>query len=137
MNSPLTISDAQTILNGFICTDVTPNISEQEKVDIQTALLLLNRESEYQMIGICADSMEEALTGLKDYLKAFEYDINVEDNTLESLSGAVYLKFNGRSQTFYISPYLEKYRGALISFQSTEENGINGVYGHFPLDLFA
>jgi hypothetical protein len=137
MISPLTISEAQAILKGFICTDAISPISDSEKVKIQTALLLLNRESEYQMIGICADSMAEALSALTDYLKAFEYSIDLEDHGLESLSESVYLKFNGRSQNFYISPYLEKYRGVLISFQSTEENGINGVYGHFPLDLFA
>ncbi|MGL4500505.1 MAG: DUF1824 family protein [Planktothrix sp.] len=137
MISPLTIPDAQAILKGFICTDAISPISEAEKVKIQSALLLLNRESEYQMIGICADSMPQALSALTDYLKAFEYSINLADHGLEPLSESVYLKFNGRSQNFYISPYLEKYRGVLISFQSTEENGINGVYGHFPLDLFA
>ncbi len=133
----LTIQDAEAILKGFICTDTTPSISEEEKVKIQAALLLLTHESEYQMIGICADSLAEALTALEYYLKAFQYSINVEENDLEALEGSVYLKFNGRSQTFYVSPYLDKYRGVLISFQSTEENGINGVYGHFPLDLFA
>lgn len=137
MISPLTIPEAQAILKGFLCTDEISPISDPEKVKIQAALLLLNSESEYQMIGICADSMAQALTALKDYLKAFEYSINLEDHALEPVSESVYLKFNGRSQTFYISPYLEKYRGVLISFQSTEENGINGVYGHFPLDLFA
>ncbi|VXD21779.1 DUF1824 family protein [Planktothrix paucivesiculata] len=137
MISPLTIPDAQSILKGFLCTDAIPPISDSEKAKIQAALLLLNRESEYQMIGICADSMAEALSALTDYLKAFEYSINVEDHALEPVSESVYLKFNGRSQNFYISPYLEKYRGVLISFQSTDENGINGVYGHFPLDLFA
>ena len=137
MTSPLTIPEAQAILKGFLCTDVISPISEAEKVNIQAALLLLNRESEYQMIGVCADSTAQALSALTDYLKAFEYSINLEDHALEPISGSVYLKFNGRSQNFYISPYLEKYRGVLISFQSTEENGINGVYGHFPLDLFA
>ncbi|BBD54694.1 DUF1824 family protein [Planktothrix agardhii] len=137
MISPLTIPEAQAILKGFICTDVISPISDPEKVKIQAALLLLNRESEYQMIGICADDMAQALTALTEYLKAFEYSVNVKDHALEPISESVYLKFNGRSQNFYISPYLEKYRGVLISFQSTEENGINGVYGHFPLDLFA
>jgi Domain of unknown function (DUF1824) len=133
----LTIQDAEGILKGFICTDTIPSISEEEKVKIQTALLLLTRESEYQMIGICADSKQQALTALTDYLKAFQYSLNVEENVLDPVEGSVYLKFNGRNQTFYISPYLDQYRGVLISFQSSEENGINGVYGHFPLDLFA
>ncbi|MEK9512282.1 MULTISPECIES: DUF1824 family protein [Limnospira] len=39
--------------------------------------------------------------------------------------------------SYHISPYLEKYRGVLVSCQSSEENGVNGTYGHFPLDLFA
>ncbi|MBE9143687.1 DUF1824 family protein [Planktothrix mougeotii] len=134
---PLTVKDAEALLKDFICNDVISPISEAENAKIQQALLLLNRESEYLMIGICADSKEQALTALTDYLKAFQYSINVEENALDTVEGAVYLKFNGRHQTFYISPYLEKYRGVLISFQSTEEDGINGVYGHFPLDLFA
>ncbi|CAD5924135.1 hypothetical protein PCC9214_00855 [Planktothrix tepida] len=134
---PLTVQDAEALLKDFICNDVISPISEEENAKIQQALLLLTHESDYQMLGICADSMAQALTTLKQYLKALEYSINVEDNPLEPLEGAVYLKFNGRNQTFYLSSYLDKYRGVLISFQSTEEDGINGVYGHFPLDLFA
>jgi hypothetical protein len=132
----LTIPEAQAILKGFICNEVIPEITPEEKVKTQEALLLLTRESEYQMIGICADSMAQALTTLTHYLKAFQYSINVEENSLDAMEGAVYLKFNGRSQGFYVSPYYDQYRGVLISFQSTEENEVNGVYGHFPLDLF-
>ena len=133
---PLTIPEAQTLLKGFICNEVIPEITQEEQVKIQQALLLLTRESEYQMIGICADSMAQALTTLTHYLKSFQYSINVEENALDAMEGAVYLKFNGRTKGFYVSPYYDQYRGVLISFQSTEENGINGVYGHFPLDLF-
>lgn len=131
------IQDAENILKQYSCQEFFSTSSEFETEKVRDALLLLVQESEYQMLGICANSMTEGLTALEQYLKALGYPVTFDMESLAPVEGAVYIKFNGRSQGFYVSPYLEKYRGVLVSCQSTESNGVNGTYGHFPLDLFA
>lgn len=131
------IQDAENILKQYSCAEFASIPSDLEKEKVREALLLLVRESEYQMLGICANSMTEGLTALEHYLDALGYSVTFEKDSLAPVEGAVYIKFNGRTQSFYVSPYLEKYRGVLLSCQSTEPDSVNGTYGHFPLDLFA
>lgn len=135
--SSLSIEDAQQLLEKFTCNTNSGIISEQEKTTIRAALLKLTEASEYQMLGICADSLSEAMTALKSYLTTLSYEKIPEEESLTPVEGSVYLKFNGRVQNCYVSSYTEQYRGVLISYQSTDDGGINGTYGHFPLDLFA
>lgn len=130
------IRDAENILKQYSCQELVPTSSALEKEKVKEALLLLVQESEYQMLGICANSMAEGLLALEQYLDALGYSVTFEADSLAPVDGAVYIKFNGRTQGFYVSPYLEKYRGVLVSCQSTEPEGVNGTYGHFPLDLF-
>ena len=131
------IQDAENILKQYSCAEFSSIASDFEAEKVREALLLVVRESEYQMLGICANSMTEGLTALEHYLDALGYSVTFELDSLAPVEGAVYIKFNGRTQSFYVSPYLEKYRGVLVSCQSTEPGSINGTYGHFPLDLFA
>ncbi|NET48697.1 MAG: DUF1824 family protein, partial [Merismopedia sp. SIO2A8] len=52
-------------------------------------------------------------------------------------NGPVYIKFNTKTNFFHIDSYDGTYRGVLVSYQSAYEDGVNDLYGHFPLDLFA
>ncbi|NES92001.1 DUF1824 family protein, partial [Okeania sp. SIO2B9] len=39
-------------------------------------------------------------------------------------------------ESYHLESYIGEYRGVLVSCQSAEDTGINGTYGHLPLDLF-
>ncbi|MGC9527072.1 MAG: DUF1824 family protein [Limnospira sp.] len=136
-SADLTVTEAQTLLDRFTCADLTAEPAPEEPAIVRQALILVARESEYQMLGVCADSREAALKALRDYLPALGYATPVDPAAVPDIEGPVYVKFNGRSETYHASPYQEKYRGVLVSCQSTEVDGVNGTYGHFPLDLFA
>lgn len=133
----LTVVEAQRLLEQFACMDITATASIDNPARVRQALVLLANESEYQMLGICASSRTEAITALKEYLPKLGYNAEINSDGIPDIEGPVYIKFNGRSMSYHISPYLEKYRGVLVSCQSWGENGVNGTYGHFPLDLFA
>jgi hypothetical protein len=127
---------AQNILEQFTCLEMQCQSPPKDLEQTRQALLLLAHHSEYQMLGICADSLEQALTALAEYLTPLNYDIEIDTNVINPIDGAVYIKFNGRNQSYYASAYLEKYRGVLVSFQSSDAEEVNGTYGHFPLNLF-
>lgn len=132
----LSIEAAQQTLEAFTCAEIQSINQIKNRDSICAALQLLVQNSEYQMLGICADSLDTAWNVLEQYLQKLGYNITLDRNAVEAIEGSVYLKFNGRSQSYYASPYTEKYRGVLVSCQSTDETGVNGTYGHFPLDLF-
>lgn len=132
----LSIEAAQKILEAFTCADIQSINSIENPDNICTALKILVQNSEYQMLGICADSLDEAWNALAEYLQGLGYQISLDRNAVEAVEGSVFLKFNGLSQSYYSSPYTQQYRGVLVSCQSNDEVGVNGTYGHFPLDLF-
>lgn len=133
----LTVIEAQRLLEQFTCMDITATVSIENSAVVRQALVLLAQESEYQMLGICADSRLEAIKALEEYLPILGYNSAMNCDEIPTIAGPVYMKFNGRSGSYHISPYLEKYRGVLVSCQSSESEGVNGTYGHFPLNLFA
>ncbi|MGB3533182.1 MAG: DUF1824 family protein [Microcoleaceae cyanobacterium] len=130
------IQTAQSILAQFTHLEIQSQPQPENLDEIRQALLLSVNHCEYQMLGICADSLSEALAALTAYLTAFGYNIKIDANTIDPIQGSTYLKFNGRTQSYYARTYLEKYRGVLVSFQSSDEAEVSGTYGHFPLDLF-
>jgi len=133
----LTVSKAEKILHKFTCQDRNLVESQEEKDIIRAAILLLANLSDYQMLGICADSTTEALYTLGSYLEALGYNTTLmNESNFNSIQGSVYLKFNGMKESYLIEPYIGKYRGVLVSCQSAEGTGVNGTYGHLPLDLF-
>ena len=107
--------------------------SESEKALIRQALLLLTELSDYQILGICADTAAEGLTALKTYSEALGYQPTLD---LASIDGSVYIKFNPKTGLCYLDSYRGTHRGVLVSCQSAYEGGINEMYGHLPLDLF-
>ncbi|MBD2778147.1 DUF1824 family protein [Iningainema tapete] len=131
--SNITVQEAKKVLTKFNCVDVAPPIKPSEKVSIREALLFLCSLSDYQILGICADTAEEGMLAMKTYSQAFGYE---PPNNLPNIDGPVYIKLNGKNGVCYIDSYFGHHRGVLVSCQSYSQSGINELYGHLPLDLF-
>lgn len=129
----LTVSEAKKILNKFNCLDIAPVVKPSEKVLIRQGLLLLTSLSDYQILGICADTEEEGMLATKTYSQALGYEV---PSNLPPIEGPVYIKLNGKNGLCYLDSYAGHHRGVLVSCQSYKEGGINEMYGHLPLDLF-
>jgi hypothetical protein len=129
----LTVQEAQKLLKPFNCIEGKSANSESEKALLRQAVRLLAERSDYQIIGICADSTTQGLSALKNYAQALGYQSPLD---LEPTDGPVYIKFNPKSRTCYLDSYTGTHRGVLVSYQSSYEEGINEMYGHLPLDLF-
>jgi Domain of unknown function (DUF1824) len=132
VNTPLTVGEASTLLKQFNCQHPDAEaIADPER--LRQALLLVAQHSDYQILGICADTFLQAWNALEHYAKALGYSPDAE---LSPLEGAVYLKFNPNSGICYVDAYTGAYRGVLVACQSAYDSGINDMYGHLPLDLF-
>lgn len=125
--SPITIAEAQAILANFSCEQ--PGDASPE--DLRAAIHQVAQATDNQILGILADRWETAVTALTNYGAALALPMPTE---LPEPQAPLYLKYNPQTGLCYASPYSEQYRGVLIAFQSVE--GINELYGHFPLDLF-
>ena len=111
------------------------SLSQQQRQAVREDLLWLNEMSEYQTLGICADSLAEAETALKGYVAALSQPIRVD---FPVQSGAVYLKFNTLKNAWYLDSYSGNARGVLVTYHTSELAlaDVNGTYGYLPLDLF-
>jgi Domain of unknown function (DUF1824) len=132
----MTIQEADQALRKL--QDLGAKASDEDRVAIRQGLQILTAGADYHLIGMCADNQVEGLAALHSYVQHFGYEIGKNLVTaLPSVTGAVYLKFNPRSNRLYIDNYQGDYRGGLVSFQSDIADGYNGTHGHFPLDLFS
>ncbi|XHX80358.1 MAG: DUF1824 family protein [Stenomitos frigidus ULC029] len=129
----LTLNAAQSILNQFVCLDRSPAFVMPQALLVRQALLLVAAHSDYQILGICADTIAQATTALKRYLRALGYKAMPEMPTLD---GPVYIKFNPNRDRCHVTPYNGTHRGVLVSCQSASESDVNETFGHLPLDLF-
>ncbi|WP_392530576.1 DUF1824 family protein [Nostoc sp. C117] len=129
----LTAEEAKKILNKFNCLDIAPVLKASEKVVTRDALILLTKLADYQILGICADTAEEGILAMKTYSLALGYE---PPENLSTPEGPVYIKLNGKNGLCYLDSYDGHHRGVLVSCQSYDEDGINEMYGHLPLDLF-
>jgi hypothetical protein len=100
---------------------------------LRQALLFVIQASDYQIFGVCADTLAQGIQALESYAAALNYSPTLD---LPAIEEAVYIKFNPKSGLCYASPYSGNHRGVLVSCQSADETGINEMFGHFPLDLF-
>lgn len=132
----LTAAEAQKILKKFSCTDVVAVESDSEKALLRDALLAIANLADYLNLGICAYSAEEAFEALENYLKGLEIEIPLDRSNIPAIEGPIYLKFNTNKQSYYLDSYTGKYRGVLVSCQSSVNDDMSGTYGHLPLDLF-
>jgi hypothetical protein len=131
----MTVEQTLAILKSYSCLEVKLVQSEADKEELQTAIKQIVDLSEYENLGICANSLELAFQGLSSYLTALGYDNDLDIASLPPQEKAVYLKFNTQKNSHYLDSYDGDYRGVLISCQSEDDN-ISGTYGYFPLDLF-
>ncbi|MEH2119831.1 DUF1824 family protein [Nostoc sp.] len=129
----LTAEEAKKLLNKFNCLDIAPVLKPSEKSVIRSALILITKLADYQILGICADTAEEGILAMKTYSLALGYE---PPNNLPTPEGSVYIKLNGKNGLCYLDSYAGHHRGVLVSCQSDDEDGINEMYGHLPLDLF-
>ncbi len=129
----LNIQEAKKILNKFNCVDIAPNLKSSEKVAVREALILFANLSDYQILGICADTAEEGVLAMKTYSHVFGYE---PPRDLPTMDGPVYIKLNGKNGLCYLDSYSGHHRGVLVSCQSFSHGGVNEMFGHLPLDLF-
>lgn len=112
------------------------DLSEEQRQSVRDALLWLNDMSEYQTLGICANTCTDAETALKGYVAALSQPIQVD--LPSDQEGAVFLKFNTLKNAWYLDGYSGDSRGVLVTYHTSEPDleDVNGTYGPFPLDLF-
>jgi hypothetical protein len=133
LTSALTRTEAEKILGDFTCIERTGIEPTSDYGLIRAAVLLVAEHSDYQIVGICADTAEQALAALTGYLSALGYE---EIPEVRTIPGTVYLKFNPKSGRAQMELYFGEHRGVLLSCQSAYEDGVNETFGHLPLDLF-
>lgn len=111
------------------------DLSAEQARSVRSALLWLNELSEYQTLGICADTVVEAEAALKGYVAALSQPIQVD---IADREGPVFLKFNTLKNAWYLDGYSGDSRGVLVTYHTSEPEleQVNGTYGPFPLDLF-
>lgn len=112
---------------------LTPQDEAVNRALLRQSLLLAAEASDYQILGICADTLAEAIQALESYAAALRY---APEPNLPTIEEAVYIKFNPNTGLCYASPYSGTHRGVLVSCQSVDETGVNEMFGHLPLDLF-
>ncbi|MBF2027319.1 MAG: DUF1824 family protein [Oscillatoriales cyanobacterium C42_A2020_001] len=129
----LTLESAQKLLRQFICIERIPSERLPNQATIRQAVMLVRDHSDYQILGICADTAEQAIATLHAYLTAFGFSDLPQPSPIE---GVVYLKFNPKTGLCYLEPYDGNHRGVLVSCQSAYDGDVNETFGHLPLDLF-
>lgn len=127
------ITDAMAYLKKIERVLTKEPLTGSDRTQVIASLKALRQASKYQMFGVLATTYEEAIAAITDYAKAFEYEI---PDSPEPLDGPIYLKYNPALPLCYCDNYKGDHRGVLVSFQSDYEDGINEMFGHFPLDLY-
>jgi hypothetical protein len=125
------IEEAIYYLRQIDC--LSPQDAAVNRALLRQALLSVAQASDYQMLGICANTLTQGVQALQSYAAALNYAPELNLPTIEE---AVYIKFNPKSGLCYASPYSGNHRGVLVSCQSADGEGVNEMFGHLPLDLF-
>jgi Domain of unknown function (DUF1824) len=100
---------------------------------LRAALALVREQSDYQIFGICADSIAQGQQALASYLTALGYG---DAPAVPAAEGPVYIKYNPKLQRCHSDAYTGHHRGVLVSCQSAYDGDISETFGHLPLDLF-
>ncbi|MFM7447997.1 MAG: DUF1824 family protein [Leptolyngbyaceae cyanobacterium] len=129
----LTLDQAQVLLRRFTLIDLIQPDQLPDCHQIQAALSQIQAHSDYQIFGICADTVEQAAEALTAYLQAFDYD---GAPALPVLPGPVYVKYNPKTGRSHVDNYTGSDRGVLVSCQSAYDRDVNETFGYLPLDLF-
>lgn len=138
-SAQVSLSTAHQLLKQWDClhsqSEATPY------PELRDALRTVAAHCDNQILGICAGSLAEGRKALSTYAQALGHSVDMaklQDFAQdEAASGSVYIKHNPASGLLYASDYEGTHRGVLISCQSDTASGLNEMYGHLPLDLFA
>lgn len=130
MTNALTRQQAHDVLVTF----ETASESKPSRPETQAALCRVVDASDDQILGILASTFAQGVSALNDYATALGHSVS---QTLEPVEGPVYIKFNPQTNLCYCESYTGEHRGVLVSCQSAIEGGLNYMYGHLPLDLWA
>jgi Domain of unknown function (DUF1824) len=109
--------------------------STAERDELRAAVLVFVANSDYQILGICAESIDRAVDTLEKYRQALDCTAPLSLPEVD-LSGAVYLKYNSNNHKCYLDTYNGSDRGVLVACQSFSPEALNQMVGHLPLDLF-
>lgn len=122
-------------LNRFSCLQVAPALSPDERAEMQADLAQFNEHSDYQTLGLCAESLAVAQPAMEAWLQALGITVSLD---LPATAGPIYLKFNTLKGAWYLNSYTGPSRGMLITFHSSdpETAEVVGTYGPLPLDLY-
>ncbi|MBE9080150.1 DUF1824 family protein [Romeria aff. gracilis LEGE 07310] len=134
--TPEQINPIRQRLAQYSREDVPPDLSELDRQILRDALLWFNDLSDYQTIGVCADSLAQAQAALRAYIAALSQPKRLD---IPPREGAVFLKFNTLNSAWYADSYSGPSRGVLVTYHASEPevDAVNGTYGPFPLDLFS
>lgn len=126
-----------SVLPAFASPDSAPfNSAPPDYALLQEALRQVAQASDYQILGICADTLAQGQQVLAAYAQVLGYAPNLQIPETNVLEGAVYIKFNPLTGLCYANRYEGSYRGVLVSCQSADASDVNEMFGHLPLDLF-
>jgi hypothetical protein len=129
----MTRDEATQLLRRFTCLDRLPPDQIPDHASVREALRIVADQSDYQILGICADHLEQGKMVLSSYIQALGYRF-IPD--IPSVAGAVYIKYNPKLRRCHSDVYCCPHRGVLVSCQSADEEDVNETFGHLPLDLF-
>jgi hypothetical protein len=129
------IAAAWQVLAPYSLPEQKLPASSTERDSLRSALLLFAASSDYQILGICAETIDLATTTLESYRLALGYPPISMPTT--DIVGPIYLKFNSQTARCYLDRYHGDHRGVLVACQSFAAEGLNEMVGHLPLDLFA
>ncbi|MBE9030301.1 DUF1824 family protein [filamentous cyanobacterium LEGE 11480] len=125
--------EAVKLLRLFTCIDQLPAAKIPTHEAIRDALAIVREHSDYQIFGICAESLAQGQQAMIAYIKAFDYKFVPEVPPIE---GPIYIKYNPNRRSCHSDTYIGQQRGVLVSCQSAYDDDINELFGHLPLDLF-
>jgi hypothetical protein len=123
-------------LSQFSRLATPPHLSAVVAAQVRDDLRSFNEWSDYQTLGICADTLAEGQQALELFLAALGVAVSLD---LPAREGPIYLKFNTLKGAWYLDDYSGVSRGVLITFHTSEPelSELSGTYGPFSFDLFA
>jgi hypothetical protein len=133
---PAEIAAVRKRLNRFSSLKIAPQLTPSEADAVKQDLAQFDDWSEYQTLGVCAESLSAGQAALESFLKALGVSVTLD---LPERSGPIFLKFNTLKGAWYLDDYSGDSRGVLITFHTSEPeyDELVGTYGPFPLDLFS
>lgn len=131
---PTDLPNLRQQLSRFSCLTTPPQLSPEEQASLRSAILQFNELSDYQTLGICADTLAAGKAAMESYVTALGIPLTLD---LPDRDGVVYIKFNTLKGAWYLDSYSGSSRGVLITYHSSDIDEMNGTYGPFPLELFA